>query len=110
MSNVQQPEMRRSGHDPLVADSAKERVARGAPGGAAPRKDLRSPEQRSTHGPEGADREADEERIRQDAEIRASEPDFAEEHGTPSIADQMRGGPERKPDPETPEGYAGMDE
>jgi hypothetical protein len=31
MSNIQQPEMRRSGHDPLVQDSAEER-AQAAPG------------------------------------------------------------------------------
>jgi hypothetical protein len=52
MSNVQQPEMRRSGHDPLVTDSVKER-AQGRPGrGKSPRKDTRPAGQRSRYGPE----------------------------------------------------------
>lgn len=45
-----------------------------------------------------------------DPERRADpEPDFAEEHDTPSHADQQPGGPERSPEPESPEGLAGMD-
>jgi hypothetical protein len=49
MPNVQQPEMRRSGRDPLVQDSVETR-AQGAPanrGGGAPVPEA----QRSTHGP-----------------------------------------------------------
>jgi hypothetical protein len=49
MPNVQQPEMRRSGRDPLVQDSVEQR-AQGAPGdrgGGAPVPEA----QRSTHGP-----------------------------------------------------------
>lgn len=49
MPNVQQPEMRRSGRDPLVQDSVEQR-AQSAPanrGGGAPVPEA----QRSTHGP-----------------------------------------------------------
>ncbi len=53
MSNVQQPEMRRSGHDPLVTDSVKER-AQGRPGAgkSSSTKDTRPAGQRSRYGPE----------------------------------------------------------
>jgi hypothetical protein len=53
MSNIQQPEMRRSGHDPLVTDSVKER-AQGRPGRrkSSSTKDIRPAEQRSRYGPE----------------------------------------------------------
>ncbi|MBN1174865.1 MAG: hypothetical protein JXA67_22085 [Micromonosporaceae bacterium] len=37
------------------------------------------------------------------------EPDFAEEHCSMTLADQMEGGPEHAPDPETPHGLAGQD-
>lgn len=37
------------------------------------------------------------------------EPDFAEEHASPTFADQLRGGPERAAEAESPRGYAGMD-
>jgi hypothetical protein len=37
------------------------------------------------------------------------EPDFAEEHTSATFADQMPGGPEGASEPETPEGYAGME-
>jgi hypothetical protein len=49
MPNLQQPEMRRSGRDPLVQDSVEQR-AQSAPanrGGGAPVPEA----QRSTHGP-----------------------------------------------------------
>jgi hypothetical protein len=39
----------------------------------------------------------------------AGDPDFAAEHSSPTVADQMPGGPERARDPEVPRGYAGMD-
>jgi hypothetical protein len=39
----------------------------------------------------------------------AGEPDFAAEHSSMTVADQMPGGPERAPDREVPRGYAGMD-
>lgn len=53
MSNVQQPEMRRSGHDPLVTDSVKER-AQGRPRRRkqSSTKDTRPAGQRSRYGPE----------------------------------------------------------
>jgi len=35
--------------------------------------------------------------------------DFADEHSSPTFADQKEGGPERAPEPESPEGHAGMD-
>jgi hypothetical protein len=35
--------------------------------------------------------------------------DFADEHSSPTFADQAEGGPERAPEPESPEGHAGMD-
>jgi hypothetical protein len=62
MSNPQQPEMRRSGHDPLVTDSAKEKAApRPAPRGGARGKDTRPADQRSPYepgtDPEGAPEE-----------------------------------------------------
>ncbi|MFC0529546.1 hypothetical protein [Phytohabitans kaempferiae] len=52
MSNIQQPEMRRSGHDPLVTGSAKEKAARRpAPRGQASAKDTRPADQRSPYEP-----------------------------------------------------------
>jgi hypothetical protein len=36
------------------------------------------------------------------------EPDFADEHTSPTFADQMRGGPEGMREPESPRGLAGM--
>ncbi|BCB79908.1 hypothetical protein GCM10022251_08990 [Phytohabitans flavus] len=57
MSNPQQPEVRRSGHDPVVAGSAKERASghpRTPAGGR--RKDLRPAKQRSRYEP-GIDEE-----------------------------------------------------
>jgi hypothetical protein len=56
MSNVQQPEMRRSGHDRLVTDSAKERAGQGARRGkSVAGKDTRPAGQRSRYGPENPD-------------------------------------------------------
>ncbi|MDQ7911238.1 hypothetical protein RB614_42790 [Phytohabitans sp. ZYX-F-186] len=99
MSDVQQPEMRRSGHDPLVAGSAKEKAARQpAPRGQAPAKDTRPAEQRSPYGPGPGQEEPYDE-----------DSDFAEEHSSPTFADQMSGGPEGEPEPESPKGYTGMD-
>ncbi|HLU45117.1 MAG TPA: hypothetical protein VKZ67_08890 [Natronosporangium sp.] len=40
----------------------------------------------------------------------AEEPDFAEEHTQPTFADQQEGGLERAREPESPHGYAGMDD
>lgn len=37
------------------------------------------------------------------------EGDFAEEHTSPTFADDREGGLERAPEGESPEGYAGMD-
>lgn len=37
------------------------------------------------------------------------EPDFANEHESTSYADDLRGGPEGAPEPESPTGRAGMD-
>lgn len=37
------------------------------------------------------------------------EPDFAEEHTSATFADEIPGGPERAPEPESPRGLAGMD-
>lgn len=99
MSNVQQPEMRRSGHDPIVAGSAKEKAARRpAPRGQAQAKDMRPAEQRSRYEPGQQEEEASDE-----------DSDFADEHSSPTIADQDPGGPEGRPEPESPRGYAGMD-
>lgn len=36
--------------------------------------------------------------------------DFAHEHQNPTVADQLHGGPEGRPEPESPVGYSGMDE
>ncbi len=59
MTNVQQPEMRRSGHDRLVMDSAKERAARRAAGGGpGAEKDTRPTEQRSSYGPDRGEPES----------------------------------------------------
>jgi len=52
MSNVQQPEMRRSGHDPLVTESAEEKAGPKSRKGGGQPKDLRPAEQRSPYGPE----------------------------------------------------------
>jgi hypothetical protein len=98
MSNVQQPEMRRSGHDPIVASSAKEKAAKPpASRGQTPAKDTRPAEQRSRYEP------------RQE-EASDEDSDFADEHSSPTLADQMPGGPEGRPEPESPKGYAGMDQ
>jgi len=52
--------------------------------------------------------------------VRAAEPfpgfdvddlgDFAVEHRSVTLADQLAGGPERAPEPESPKGLAGMDD
>jgi hypothetical protein len=98
MSNIQQPEMRRSGHDPLVTDSAKEKATqRSAPRGQTPAKDTRPAQQRSPYGP-GQEQPPDE------------DADFVDEHSSPTHADQVPGGPERLPEPESPSGYTGMDQ
>jgi hypothetical protein len=55
MTNIQQPEMRRSGHDRLVTDSAKERVQNSTSSRSGPAKDTRPAGQRSRYGPERAD-------------------------------------------------------
>ncbi len=60
MSNIQQPEMRRSGHDPLVTDSKQERAQGSLPKGSSATpgsrskrgKDNRPAGQRSRYGPE----------------------------------------------------------
>ncbi|HEX6501031.1 MAG TPA: hypothetical protein VF054_18675 [Micromonosporaceae bacterium] len=57
MSNTQQPEMRRSGRDPLVQDSAKAKATSGSPGGDDRGKQPVPPEQQSPYGPGGPDRE-----------------------------------------------------
>ena len=49
MPNVQQPELRRSGQNPLVQDSAESRAA--APGGPRGRSGPVPTEQRSPYGP-----------------------------------------------------------
>ena len=51
MANVQQPEMRRSGHDPLVQDHNEETAPRGAPRGKGPRGPI-PPDQTSPYGPQ----------------------------------------------------------
>jgi hypothetical protein len=48
-------------------------------------------------------------RGRQDPVDAELEPDFAEEHTSPTFADQKRGGPERAPEEESPRGLSGMD-
>jgi hypothetical protein len=35
--------------------------------------------------------------------------DFADEHSSTTFADEREGGPEGETEPESPEGYAGMD-
>jgi hypothetical protein len=57
MSNIQQPEMRRSGHDPLVTDSVKERAQNVSTRKSGTAKDTRPSGQRSRYGPERADSE-----------------------------------------------------
>lgn len=37
------------------------------------------------------------------------EPDFADEHSSPTFADDQEGGPEGMEEPESPSGYAGSD-
>jgi len=37
------------------------------------------------------------------------EPDFADEHSSLTHADEVPGGPERTPEPESPSGLAGAD-
>jgi hypothetical protein len=37
------------------------------------------------------------------------EPDFASEHATVTVADQLEGGPEGAPEPESPRGLSGQD-
>jgi hypothetical protein len=57
MTNIQQPEMRRSGHDPLVTDNAEERAQSSLPGKAKRGKDTRPAAQRSRYGPENPETE-----------------------------------------------------
>jgi hypothetical protein len=40
----------------------------------------------------------------------ADDPDFADEHTDLTFADDEEGGPEDLPEPESPRGYAGMDD
>jgi hypothetical protein len=40
----------------------------------------------------------------------SADADFAGEHDDLTVADHVHGGPERKPEPESPMGYSGMDE
>jgi len=53
MPNVQQPEMRRSGHDPLVQDHVEETAQKGAPAGKRPAGAVPA-DQVSPHGPPDA--------------------------------------------------------
>jgi|SRR5581483_9200840 len=58
MPNIQQPEMRRSGRDPLVQDSAKQHA--GTAPGDGPDAGPVPPDQRSPYGPQApAERRAD---------------------------------------------------
>jgi len=62
MPNIQQPEMRRSGKDPLVQDSAVHNVDAqgGGPGGGKPEKSGPvPPDQRPGYGPEAPQETAD---------------------------------------------------
>lgn len=52
MTNIQQPEMRRSEHDPLVTDSVKDRARQAVPAGSGQPADRRPTEQRSPYGPQ----------------------------------------------------------
>jgi hypothetical protein len=59
MPNIQQPEMRRSGKDPLVDDSAKINPSTSAPGGDSGTGPV-PPDQQSPYGPQPpAERTAD---------------------------------------------------
>jgi hypothetical protein len=49
MTNIQQPEMRRSGHDPLVQDHREETAQKGAPSGKGPKGKI-PPDQDSPYG------------------------------------------------------------
>jgi hypothetical protein len=57
MSNIQQPEMRRSGHDPLVTDNAEERAQSSLPRKGKRMKDTRPAGQKSRYGPENPETE-----------------------------------------------------
>ena len=45
-----------------------------------------------------------------DTDEGANAADFAAEHDSATLAEQLGGGPERADEPESPEGVAGMDE
>jgi len=53
MPNVQQPEMRRSGKDPLVQDSVENKASTAAPGGERGSGAPVPPDQQSPYGPGG---------------------------------------------------------
>lgn len=65
MSNVQQPEMRRGGHNPIVASSRQEKAQGSLPRGsgrasgsrASSGKDTRPAGQKSRYGPENTEQE-----------------------------------------------------
>jgi hypothetical protein len=57
MTNIQQPEMRRSGHDPLVTDHAEEQAQGALPRKGKRTKDTRPAQQRSRYGPENPEAE-----------------------------------------------------
>ncbi|WP_117212252.1 hypothetical protein [Allorhizocola rhizosphaerae] len=59
MSNVQQPEMRRSGKDALVTDSVKDKARRTGPPESDRAKGRAPKEQRSPYGPQDEDRKAE---------------------------------------------------
>lgn len=48
-------------------------------------------------------------REQREAMADAQDDDFAGEHDTTTVADQLDGGPEEAEEPESPEGRAGMD-
>jgi hypothetical protein len=52
MPNIQQPEMRRSGKDPLVQDSAKINATSSAPGASGRDAHPVPPDQQSPYGPQ----------------------------------------------------------
>src|SRR5512138_3556007 len=59
VSNIQQPEMRRSGHDPLVQDSVKD-TPRDSKGGSSDRTGRSvPPDQQSPYGPSGRSKETE---------------------------------------------------
>lgn len=74
MSNVQQPEMRRSGQNPLVTDSVKDKAQHTGPPDSDQGRGKKPQEQSSPHGPKQKGKRTTEEPTTKSASKRRAQP------------------------------------